>query len=479
MLLMPPFLITYLSKEVYTCWLLVLQLSAYVALLDFGIQTAIGRYVAHHTELGELEKREQVVNTALFLLCILAVAGLFAVSLLAYFLPIFFTQMPNELQQNTRFSLLIVGSSIALSLPFSIFGGIFIGFKRYDVPAYIFMGTKLCSSLFVVVVSSISHNLILMALVVGTSNLVNGMLHYWACKNFFPYKPNVAKISKTCIKELFSYCSNLSLLNVSMILISGLDLLLIGVFDYSSTAYYSIAASLTGILPGLYSAAIAVILPNAAELGAKGNDKALGLLLISSTKFSGIILCLISLPLLLGSDILIEAWVGKSFVARTVPLLELLVIGNLVRYIGAPYATIAIAIGEQRKIVASPLVEGVVNLIIGLSITPHFGAIGVACGTLIGSFVSVVIHFVYNLPRTPLIKVEHNNLLVESILKPIIVIFPSALIWIFIKTNHVSLLGQLILIVLTFISSSYLMWNLVLSNLEKDRIILTVYEKQI
>ena len=64
----PPFLIGILSKEAYGTWLLILQLSAYVSFLEFGIQTAVGRYVAHHNELGEFRERDRIVSTALAIL---------------------------------------------------------------------------------------------------------------------------------------------------------------------------------------------------------------------------------------------------------------------------------------------------------------------------------------------------------------------------------------------------------------------------
>ena len=44
-ILLPPFLTRLMSSEAYGAWSLVLQLSAFVGYLDFGIQTAIGRFV--------------------------------------------------------------------------------------------------------------------------------------------------------------------------------------------------------------------------------------------------------------------------------------------------------------------------------------------------------------------------------------------------------------------------------------------------
>ena len=57
-----------MSGSAYSVWVLVIQLSAYVGLLDFGIQTAVGRFVAHATELKDEEQRDQFVNSSIAIL---------------------------------------------------------------------------------------------------------------------------------------------------------------------------------------------------------------------------------------------------------------------------------------------------------------------------------------------------------------------------------------------------------------------------
>src|SRR5437763_11492664 len=51
-LLLPPFLVREMSKGAYGAWALLLQLTLYVSYFDFGIQTAVARFVAHADELS-------------------------------------------------------------------------------------------------------------------------------------------------------------------------------------------------------------------------------------------------------------------------------------------------------------------------------------------------------------------------------------------------------------------------------------------
>jgi O-antigen/teichoic acid export membrane protein len=65
---LPPFLTRLMSPGAFSAWALILQLSAFVGYLDFGIQTAVGRFVAQSNERGDAEHRDRIVSTSLAVL---------------------------------------------------------------------------------------------------------------------------------------------------------------------------------------------------------------------------------------------------------------------------------------------------------------------------------------------------------------------------------------------------------------------------
>ena len=75
-LLLPPVLIRHMTPASYAVWVLVLQTAAYVGYLNFGLQTAIGRYVAYANEKKDLEQRDAIFSTALAGLCCAALFSL-------------------------------------------------------------------------------------------------------------------------------------------------------------------------------------------------------------------------------------------------------------------------------------------------------------------------------------------------------------------------------------------------------------------
>lgn len=468
-LVLPPFLTKILSKDSYGIWLLILQLSSYVSFLEFGVQTAVGRYVAYHNQLEEPKKRDSIVSTAIIILTASALFATIGILFLVWQLPSFFKDIPLYLQKDAQLALLCVGLSLAFGLPFSVFGGVFIGLQRYDIPAWIIASSKLSGGVFVVLTAYATHSIVMMAVVISISNIASGIWQFLAYKKVSPgIKISRHNISRNSANEIISYCFGLSVWTIGMILVSGIDTAIIGYFDYHSLVYYSLAASLTSFVTSLQASIITVIMPKAAETGAKNDERALGDLLILATRYSTIIMVLISLPLLIAAKPLLTIWVGSEYSSHTTVLLQVLISANFIRYLGSPYATIVVAVGEQKKIIMSPLIEGIANFCASMVLTIHYGAIGVAVGTLFGSFISVGMHFIYNLPRTKSIKITDKKMLLHSVIIPLLTSTPALFIGGFINSVYVTKEIYVLCLILSCFASFSLLWKYVINQVEKD-----------
>ena len=75
-LLLPPVLLRHMAPENYAVWVLVLQVAAYMGYLDFGLQTAVGRYISLANEKRDKELRDGIFSTAFAGLALAAVLGI-------------------------------------------------------------------------------------------------------------------------------------------------------------------------------------------------------------------------------------------------------------------------------------------------------------------------------------------------------------------------------------------------------------------
>src|SRR3954470_3418070 len=122
-LVLPHFLTRSLDHDRFAAWSLMLQLAAYASVLDFGLQTAVARFLAFYTERGDTERRDWLVSTAFALLSAAAIVGLLAICLVVWLIPHLFSGVPPFLLSELRTATLVLGGSTALLLPFSVFSG--------------------------------------------------------------------------------------------------------------------------------------------------------------------------------------------------------------------------------------------------------------------------------------------------------------------------------------------------------------------
>jgi O-antigen/teichoic acid export membrane protein len=210
----------------------------------------------------------------------------------------------------------------------------------------------------------------------------------------------------------------------AMLLITGLDLALVGVFDFEKTAFYAVAASLVAFIAGFQNAIFNAFVPTTAVLHARGDSRQLGRMVIDGTRYGMFLLLLAGLPLLFAGGPILRVWVGPAYAARTVTLLRVLVLANIVRLSAVPYVVTLIGTGQQRLVVLTPLLEGLTNLSVSVFAGYYWGAMGVAIGTLCGAFVGVAGHFFYNMPRTTEIRFGAREYAIDALLRPILCVLP-------------------------------------------------------
>ena len=122
-LFLPPILVRHMSQLDYTLWVLVLQIAAYASYLDFGLQTAIGRYVAFANEKKDPELRDGIFSTAFLVLSGASLISIFLIVAVGGAAHRLFPQIPVEVLPQMRLALFILGSSVAIGLPASAWSG--------------------------------------------------------------------------------------------------------------------------------------------------------------------------------------------------------------------------------------------------------------------------------------------------------------------------------------------------------------------
>jgi O-antigen/teichoic acid export membrane protein len=426
LLAVPPVLARVLTPAAFAVWALVLQIAGYTAILGLGMQDAVGRYVAFHEERRDSAARDEFVSAALWVLCFMAVLAAAGIALATLFLDRLFPQIPPGLLPVARGAVLATGLTLAGALPVSVCNGTLIGLRRNDVVAAVLGTARLVLTAALMVVGLKLRSLYWLAVCFVAVNGASYLAMWICCRRLTPASLAVRKPARGSLKEIWSYCSATAIWQIGALMISGLDVFIVGRVDFASLPYYTVCLVPVAVLAGVMPALFSPLLQLGAKYAARNNDAELGRILMRSTRLATVALASVALLLVVFDREILTAWLGATYAAKAAPILILIVLGHALRQLAFPYATLLLATKQHGQLLLSPLVEGVTNLVVAVIAGSLFGARGVAMAVIAGAIVSQLMNYFYNLPRTHGSGFDRWGLVRQSIVRPLRCFLPLA-----------------------------------------------------
>jgi O-antigen/teichoic acid export membrane protein len=431
-LVVPPFLVHRMAPAEYSAWVLILQLGGYVYMLDLGMQTAIGKFVAEYDAKGDREASHRLVSTSFTILTVAATIGSAAIAVVVWGMPRLFHQMPPALVPQVRISLLVIGVSTAVTLPFGVFLSMFAGLQRYIFPTIIAIAGRVGTAVALIVLLLMHQGLVQLALVYAGFNLVTAAIQFFGWRSLVKARVDFSFLvfHRQSAIQLAKYGSVMSIWTLATFLVSGLDIVIVGHYQYKDTGFYAIANGAATFMLTVVASVFGPLVPAVSSMQAGTTASRIGDICIRLTRYCALLLCLLGLPLVLGGYPLLSLWVGKRYATQSAFYLVMMVLGNVIRQLVLPYILIVVATGKQHLATIATIAEALVNVVVSIWLVQRIGAVGVAVGTVVGAFVSFSVHLLVSMRYTqPTIQVSRRRFLVQGVLRPLLILVPSFLLY--------------------------------------------------
>jgi O-antigen/teichoic acid export membrane protein len=429
-ILLPRFLVRSLDSEHFAAWALILQIAAYASYLDFGLQTAIARFVAQAIELEQKERQKKLVSTALILLSLAGLIAFIVIAIVVWQFPHLFGGVPSDLLRDFRYGALLLSLSACLLLPLSTYTGVLVGMHRNEIPALAIGGSRLAGAFAAIVACHYTQSLTVLALCFGSPSLLGGLLQMVAVHGLTTDgRARLQHISRGIGAELLRFCVGLTVWSIGMLIVSGLDVTIVGHFQFSAVGFYSIASMLVVFFAGLSNAVLSALMAPVAALHARGGSGRILQIVFVATRMTLFAnLCLTATILLWGESAL-RLWVGPAYADSAFPVLKVLALAQTLRLMCAPFSVMLVSIGEQYRAIGPTICEALVNLLASVVGMRLFGPIGVAWGTLAGAVFGVLWVLVRTMPSVTGVHVVLRDFLVNAVLPGVIPCLPLAMLW--------------------------------------------------
>jgi O-antigen/teichoic acid export membrane protein len=472
-IVLPMVLVRHLPPASYNAWILILQLGAYVNFLDLGVQTALSKYVAEYDAAGDRKGCARVTANGLVLLLITAAIGTVLTFAMGLSVSHLFPQMPPDIIIEVRWAIIFYGFSMAIALPASAFAGIFLGLQRNAVPMFLQSSNKLLTGLVTIACVLLHTRIRVMGMSVAVVNIIFALAQVVSWKALASHiRIHYNLVDRDTMSALLRYCAVLTLWSVAGLFVSGFDTVIVGHFDFPATAYYAASANATSFLSALLAVIMSPLIPATSALSVQQTPRQLGNLLLRATRYNIGVMLLAGLPLLIFSFFVLRTWMGAPFAVQGVPFLRILLIGIMIRMIGLPYAVMVIGTAKQWLASLSPICEAIVNFTISIILVRRIGAVGVAWGTLVGSLVSIGLHFTVSMFYTrDKLAISRRRLVTRGVLLPLAAVIPTTLAarywW---GTNVIPPLNPLAWTVLA-LSTAALLWFVTLDSAARKKLL--------
>ncbi len=379
-----PFIVHHLGDTVYGIWAVVGSVTGYLGLLDLGVRSAVTRYLARYAAEGDTEAANRMASSALALFSGSGALALVLAGSLAAAMPVLFHFSPEYLQA-ARLAVLASGVTVGISLVAGVFGGTIAGLQHFTLLSSLDVGLELMRVAAVWLVLSRGGGIIGLALVQLTLSLIRLASYRAMCHHLIPWlRLSVANVGRSTIRTIVSFSGYATLLHSSGMLILYSDSLVIGaLLPVSSVTFFAIGATLTEYARAVLSGISQTLTPMTSATEATARQDAVGRLFRRSLRLGTLVILPIVVTFLLRGPSFIGLWMGEGYRGASGDILRIL---SVSLGFAASYQIVTatmLGLNRHRSMAFVYVAEGVVNLVLSLSLARPFGIIGVAIGTAI------------------------------------------------------------------------------------------------
>lgn len=394
--LVSPVVLHCLGTEVYGLWTLIVSVTGYFTVLDFGVNTAIVRYISSSSAQNDAVQARKIYSTSMAIFAAVAVVLMLFSFVFGFFFPSLFNL--HHFPQLYIYAVFVLSAmDLAGGLLFSLFPGALSGlqeFKFINGSSIIVTVTK--SALLVYLLKQ-GHGLLTLAFLQLCATLVRSTFQYWRIKtrHSFLYFSRDG-INRDTVKLIYSYSVYSFIIAIALKLLFYTDSVVIGsLLGVAQVTYYAIPSSLLYYLEQLVWAMIAVLVPVISANEAIGEQRGNVDLYIAGTRYS----LLVSLPIVISlfyyGDDFISLWMGPEIAAHSQVVLRLLLIGSGLAMSQLIAHGIMKGISKHKVLAYILMIEAIANLGISLALARPYGIEGVAFGTMVPLVIASLVIIAY------------------------------------------------------------------------------------
>ena len=384
-LLYTPIMLRILGQAEYGLYSLSNSVTSYLSMLNFGMGSAIIRYVAKARAEGDKEEVEKTVGLFAVIYMVLALLVIVVGFTLTFFADTWFAKgLTGAEIDRLRILMIIMSLSTAISFPASVYSSVAVAYEKYIFRRLFDMAATIASPVLNLIVLYMGQGSIGMAFIGLLIQIVYAPVFIGYCTKKLSLHTRFRNLPFSMLKDIWSFSAFVFLSTIVDMLYWSTDKVLIGALMGSvAVAVYNVGGVFTSMLQQMSSAISGVFTPRVTIMVVKNaTPQALSDLLIRIGRLQYLIVSFILSGYIVFGRIFIHFWSGDEYQdAYIIALLTMIPLAiPLIQNIA-----FSIILAQKKHQFRSIIyaVIAIVNVITTYLAIPRFGIIGAAACTAI------------------------------------------------------------------------------------------------
>lgn len=374
-----PFIVKYVGKEVYGVYLIVSTVTGYFGILDFGVMSALMKYVSEFNGRKDSEMVGKIVNASFSFYVLVGIIMAALLFLCRGYFTNFFRIGPANIPI-VRQLFLVAGISALFIWPLNTFRGTVQGLNLWHIDSFVNVGVQLSSALAAFFLLRSGYGIVQLFVVSQFLTVLGGAILYTTVKRkallkiIFPYN------DAGTFKMIFNFSIFMFLSSILNIFLFQAHNIIIGYFvSMSAVTIYAVAYNIQNAFRVINSTLGAPPWIVASEMEGRKDYAAQKTLLVKGTKYMSAVFIPIVLIVLVFAGPFINYWMGPGFRDSILPA-RIIIIFWLFNGTSELAAGMLSAKGIVRRPLMIQLAIALLSIVISLSLIKRLGIAAVALG---------------------------------------------------------------------------------------------------
>lgn len=378
-----PFVIHVLGDAQYGFWIFINSIAGYAGLMYLGFGATVSRYVAKYQASEDWQNLNETVSLVTCVYCVMACVALSVTGILILFAP-WLNNWGEHSILEIRIVILLLGLSVASGLIGSVFGGILIGSRRFDLERLVYFLSDVARLILLVTLLRKEWGLVIIAAIyLGMAVAENLAYAFFSFKIIPQLSIRLKHLSWSVFQRCFSFSSFAFLNALASQLIYATDTVVIGTcLGAASIVPYYIALRLCQFIKQPVEQISEICMPTAGAMQAQSREDSMRTLMVRAIGVAILLTTGMFIGCVFFSPLLLDLWMGPGY-NETYLLLLVLFAAQIVALPVGVVRAFLFGTGHVRLPAIIYLGEAVANLVLSVILCFWLRNFGVALGTAI------------------------------------------------------------------------------------------------